>query len=106
VTAKRITQINLDIEETFTIRRSTGSIQAHCQECGALSALVTLSEAATLLDVAAEVIAGEIESGRLHCPKAASGAVLICFESLQKAALHLMPRNFNLHINPSKENSK
>ena len=106
MTAKRITQINLDIEETFTIRRSTGSIQAHCPECDALSALVTLSEAATLLDVAAEVIAREIEIGRLHSPKPTTGAAFVCFESLRKAALHLMPRNSNLHINPSKETSK
>lgn len=106
MTVKRIARINLDIEETFIIRRSAGSIQAHCPECDAFSALVTLSEAATLLNVAAEVIAGEIENGRFHSPKTARGAVFICFESLQKAALHLMPRNSTLHINPSKETSK
>lgn len=106
MTAKRITQINLDIEETFTIRRSKGSIQAHCPQCETHSALVTLSEAATLLNVPLDVIAGEIESSRLHSLKPAAGTVLICFESLRKVALHLMPRNSNLQINPSKENRK
>ena len=77
MTAKRITRINLDIEETFTIRRSTGSMQAHCPKCDSLSALVTLSEAATLLSVAAEVIAEEIESGRLHSPMPATGAPFV-----------------------------
>jgi hypothetical protein len=106
VTARRITQINLEIEETFTIRRSTGSIQAHCPECDALSALVTLSEAATLLGMSSEVIVREIESGRLHSCKPTAGPVLICFESLQKAAPHLLPSHSSLHTNSTKENSK
>lgn len=106
MTAKRITQINLDIEETFTIRRSSGSIHAHCPECEAQTALVTLGEAAALLNVPAEAIAQEIGSGRLHSCKPIAGTVFICCESLRKAALHLMPRHSNLQITPPKENPK
>lgn len=104
--ARRITHISLDIEETFTIRRSTGSIQAHCPQCGSLTPLVTLGESATLLDVTTDVIAREIKSGRLHSCNTASGAPLICFESVKRTAPFLLPCNSKLHINPQKEISK
>ena len=39
--ARRITEITLETEETFTIRRSAGAIRVPCPVCGSVLALVT-----------------------------------------------------------------
>lgn len=100
--ARRITEITLETDETFTIRRNAP--QAPCPVCGSLLAMVAPSQAAAILGVGAQAVLREIDSGQLHIQQVPGGRVLVCLESLQNAAPHLLPANSNLQINQTKEN--
>lgn len=100
--ARRITEITLETEETFTIRRSAGAIRVPCPVCGSVLALVTPGEAAALFSVDMQAVHREIDSGHLHVQQSAGGSLLICLQSLLEAAPHLL-RNSKLQINQIKE---
>lgn len=102
--ARRITEIIFETDETITIRRSSGSMRAPCPQCGSLVDLITPEEAALLLRAGVQDIFREVEAGYIHAEKSASGSVLLCLESLQKAAPRLLPGNSELQINQVKEN--
>jgi hypothetical protein len=103
--ARRITQITLDVLETFTIRPGAGSVQAHCSRCGTLATLITPAEAAVILGFGLELIFKEVESGRIHVQQSgAKGTDLICLRSLREAAPRLLSVSSQLQIHPTKEN--
>jgi len=97
VRGKRITEITLEFQETFTIRRSAGSQQTHCLQCGSLTAMLTPLEAASLLQVGVHVIHREIESGRLHVQHDGKSP-LICLRLIQAEAPRMLPGNSKIQI--------
>jgi len=103
VRARRITEITLETEDTFTIRRRAGATRVPCPVCGSGLALFTPAEAAALFGVGMQDVQHEIDSGRLHVQQSAAGSLLICLQSLQETAPHLLPGNSKLQINQSKE---
>ena len=98
VKARRITEITVETDETFTIRRSADSVRVPCPQCGSLSAMVTPNEAAALFGVGIRDLCREIDAGRLHFQEIESGSVLICLGSLQQAA-SLRAGNSGFEIN-------
>lgn len=64
--------------------------------------MVTPGEAASLFRVGVRTIYREVEAGRFHFLETDSGSVLICLDSLQKAALP-SSGNSTLQINQIKE---
>ncbi|MGD0629750.1 MAG: hypothetical protein ABR987_10365 [Terracidiphilus sp.] len=100
---RRITEITLQSDEIFTIRRSEGSIRTLCTQCASASAMVTPQEAATLFRVGIRAICREVDAGRLHFQENASGLLLICLQSLQSSAL-LGSTNFTIQGNQSQIN--
>ena len=95
---KRITEITLEVQETFTIRRSAGAQQRHCLQCDSLTAMLTPIEAVSLLQVGMHVIHREIESGRLHVRHDGGASLLICLRSIQAEAPRMLPGNSKIQI--------
>jgi len=102
VKSRRITEITLETNEIFTVRQQANSVRIHCPECGSQSAMFTPCEASALFGFEIRAICREIDAGRLHFLETESGSVLICIDSLQKAA-SLSSSNSTLQINPIKE---
>jgi hypothetical protein len=100
--AKRVTEITMQTDEAFVIRRSAGSPHAMCTQCGSVVPMVTPDEAAILFRVAVRVIYREIEAGQLHFQETAAGSVLVCLDSLRKLA-SLLPRKSSSQIKNNKE---
>lgn len=86
VRSRRITEITLETNEIYTIRRDAGSVCIPCSQCGA-SDMVTVHQAAALFHVGVRAICREVEAGRLHFLESAGGSLLICLDSLQQSAL-------------------
>ena len=84
--ARRVTEITVQTEEAFVLRRSSGSPHASCAQCGTPSPMVTAEEAAVLFGVAVRSIYREIEAGELHFEETAAGSVLVCLHSLRQTA--------------------
>ena len=95
--ARRITEITMQTDEAFVIRRSAGSVQAMCAHCGSGAPMITPEEAAVLFKVAVRVIYREVESGQLHFQETPAGSVVVCLDSLRKIASSL-PRNSSSQI--------
>lgn len=95
---KRITEITLEFQESFTIRRSASAQQTHCLQCGSLTAMLTPLEAASLLQVGVHVIHREMESGRLHVQRDGGKSLLICLRSIQSETPRMLPGNSKIQI--------
>lgn len=100
--ARRITEITVQTDEAFVIRRPAGSPHATCVQCGSSAPMVTPEEAAVLFTVAVRVIYREIEAGQVHFEETPAGSVAVCLDSLQKIA-PLLRRNSSSKIKNEKE---
>ena len=99
--AKRVTEITMQTDEAIVIRRSAGSPQVMCTQCGSVVPMVTPDEAAVLFRIAIREIYREIEAGQLHFQETAAGSVLVCLDSLRKIA-SLLPGESSLEIKNKK----
>lgn len=97
VKARRVTEITLQTDEAFVLRRRAGSAHAHCPGCGSVVPMFTPEEATALLRVSVRTIYREIEAGQLHFHETPEGSVLVCLDSLQKIT-SLLTRNSNSQI--------
>ena len=84
--ARRFTQITLQTDEAFVIRRTAGSVQALCAECGSIMPMVTPEEGSILFGIAVRSIYRGLEAGELHFQETSSGPVVVCLDSLRKLA--------------------
>jgi hypothetical protein len=105
VNPRRITEITYETTESFTIRRRAGSVQSACTQCGSVSEMVTLDEAAALFQIGVRAIFRDIESGRVHFLENAAGSVFVCLDSL-KNACRLSAGNSHPQTNRIKEISR
>ena len=78
----RTTEITVETEELFVIRRRDRSARGRCEACGALVQMVTLAEAAGITRVSDLVIVDQIKTRFLHSTETPDGQVLICLNSL------------------------
>jgi hypothetical protein len=92
VKARRVTEITVQTDEAFIIRRRAGSVQVCCAHCGSGVPMVTPEEAAALFRVGVRAIYREIEAGQLHFQETPGGSVVVCLDSLQKI-VGLLSRN-------------
>jgi hypothetical protein len=75
----RRTEITIETEEIWVIRRSRGAIIAWCQECGEQVEMVTPDQAAGLTRLGARRRVG---SEGIHYAETSQGCLLICLRSM------------------------
>lgn len=81
---RRVTQIDLEIAETFTIRWPVGSPDIRCQHCGAPAVILDAAAAELFLDR----FSAEAELNGLHVERRTNGLV-VCLDRLRNTAPHL-----------------
>jgi hypothetical protein len=78
----KTTEITVETDEWFIIKRRDRSAHGPCERCGARVQMVTLAEAASIARVSELVICGQIKARFLHSTQTPDGQVLICLNSL------------------------
>jgi hypothetical protein len=78
----KTTEITVETDEFFVIKRRDRSAYGRCETCGALVPMVTLAEAAGITRETELVIYGQIRARLLHSTQKPEGQVLICLNSL------------------------
>jgi hypothetical protein len=84
VKTKRMTEITVETDEVFVIRRLGSSVAARCVECGERVSMVTAEEAARLTGLGWREIARRVETGGVHFLETTDGQLLICIDSLSE----------------------
>ena len=80
---KRITtELSVEIDNVFVVRRLGGSIESWCARCSAAATLVTPEDAGVLTGTSARSIYRLIESGGVHWGEAPGDLLLVCVSSL------------------------
>ena len=78
----KTTEITVEMDEFFLIRRSDRSTRGLCETCDAVVQMVTPAEAAGIARVNESAIHSRINSSLLHSTETLEGQVLICLNSL------------------------
>jgi hypothetical protein len=81
---RKRTEIVVELDEVFVIRRRQTISSAWCRECGDQVQMLTPDEAATIASLSSRLIYRWIEAGRIHFSETADGHLLICQRSLPK----------------------
>jgi hypothetical protein len=81
---KKRTEIVVELDEVFVIRRRQTISFAWCRECAAQVQMLTPDQAATLAGFSSRFIYRCIEAGSLHFSETSHGHLLICQGSLSK----------------------
>lgn len=79
---RKKTEIVVELDEVFVIRRRQIVCFAWCNECGDHVQMVTPDEAARVAGFSSRRIYRLIEAGSLHFSETAEGHLLICQRSL------------------------
>ncbi len=82
VSITRRTEITIEMDRIFVIRRRGEPVQAQCAECGEQTKMVTADEAAANARVSSRTIYRWIETEKIHFMESREGALLICLRSL------------------------
>jgi ethanolamine utilization microcompartment shell protein EutL len=86
---RRVTEITMQTDESFLIRRSRDSVPVRCAQCGSTVPMVSAEEAAMLSRVSVRLIYREIEAGQVHFQETSAGSVMVCLDSLRKSGPQL-----------------
>ena len=78
----KTTEITVETDEFFVIKRRDRSAYGRCEACGALVQMVPLAEAAEIARVSELVIYDQTKARFLHSTVTLEGQVLICLNSL------------------------
>ena len=81
---KTRTEVTIETDELWIIRRPGSGLVARCPECGERTTLLTPEEAALLTELNQREIFWQIESGLIHGVKMPGGLVLVCSNSIVK----------------------
>ena len=81
---KKRTEVVVELEEVFVIRRRHPGSIAWCAECGAQVQMLTPDEAAAIAGLSSRLIYRWIEAGRIHFSETGERRLLICQNSLPK----------------------
>jgi len=85
VKMKKRTEVTIEIEEAV-IRNSKGPAVAWCAHCAENVRMLEAHEAAVAAGISSRAIYCEVEAGRLHFVETRSGSILVCLNSLGRAA--------------------
>jgi hypothetical protein len=77
----KTTEITIETEELFVVKRHDRSAYGRCETCGKQGQMVTLAEAAVIARVS-ELTGDQIKARFLHATETPDGQVLICLNSL------------------------
>jgi len=102
VKARRVTEITIQTDEAFVVRRSKDSVATMCSQCAVAGPMVTPDEAAAVFRIPVRLIYRAIEAGQLHFQEASTGPVMVCLESLRKV-VPLLTRISRSQIKNNKE---
>jgi hypothetical protein len=78
---KRRTEITIEIDRVMIISQSKNR-RPWCDTCGRQVSMVTVGEAASMIQTGESVIYGLAETGKLHFATTTAGLLLICPDSL------------------------
>ena len=78
-----MTEINLEIEETITMR-TRQALLFHCKVCLKQVRMVGINEAAMIAKLNAREIFRLVESDQLHFTEDQSGLIFVCLPSLRE----------------------
>jgi hypothetical protein len=87
MTQRTRTQITIHTQERIVVRRLNYSPLAHCEKCGEPVLLVTLENAAAILQGTLQQTRSLLAAGGLHTAEAETGAQLICCNSISTASM-------------------
>ena len=78
----RTTEIKVETEELYLLRRSGKPVRAWCPACAAEVRMLTADGAAAAAGVSTRTIYRWVERGKIHFTETGQGQVLICLNSL------------------------
>ena len=81
---KRRTEIVVELDEVFVIRRRQTMAIAWCAGCGDRVQMLTPDQAATIAGLSSRLIYRWVEAGRIHFSETGEGHLLVCQNSLPK----------------------
>jgi hypothetical protein len=84
---KRRTEIIVEIDEVFAIRRRETTSVAWCAECGEQVQMFSPEEAATDAAASSRAIYRWIEADDVHFTETSGGRVLVCLNSVRRQIL-------------------
>ena len=84
---RRRTEVTIETDELWVIRRSGTVGLAWCPECGKEVDMITTDEAIALTRLDARDIYRRVESGLIHYAKTPGGVALICSRSVMKLSV-------------------
>ena len=79
---KKTTIVTFESRERTTIHRERQSVRTWCDQCSAEVLMVTPDEAALIAHMDARAIFRRVESGQIHFIESATGALLVCMDSV------------------------
>ncbi len=83
VMSKKITEITIETEQVFIVRRQAAITESWCDGCSAFVRMVTPEQATLLTHISARAIYRQTENGELHFTETLEGLLLICLDSLK-----------------------
>ena len=83
MSAKKVREIRVDIQEIVLTRRVRRSLYAECKACGQGVQFVSAEQAAEACNVSTRTIYRWIESGRAHFIETQERRMFICLDSLR-----------------------
>ncbi len=81
---RKRTEVVVELDEVFVIRRRQTSGSAWCRACGRHVQMLTPEEVTAMTGLNSRLIYRCIEAGRIHFNETAEGFLLICQISLSK----------------------
>jgi hypothetical protein len=82
VKTSKITEMTVETDEVFIIRRAQARIRAWCAECAAEVEMITSEQAIPLMGASLREIACRLEAGQIHFTEMNDGRLLVCVNSL------------------------
>jgi hypothetical protein len=82
VKTSKITELTVETDEVFIIRKPRPRIQAWCTKCASEVEKITPEQSVALTSASWREIASRIEAGQLHFSKVSNGLLMICINSL------------------------
>jgi hypothetical protein len=82
---RKRTEIVVEREQVFVIRKLDDSAPQCCPQCGDQVQMVSVDEAASIRGVSSREIYQQVESAQVHFSEKPDGRLLICLASLFKS---------------------
>lgn len=84
--ANKVTEITVEMNQVFVIRKPGGLVEALCPECAAEANMVMPEVAAIVAGLSTRTIYRWVETGMIHFVETPEGFMLVCLASLPVSA--------------------